>query len=131
MAKISKKQRDFLDCIIDSRIEVEAAMEQLGISSDTICRWFSMEAFTQEITRRIDVITRRADMIISQNRLLAAKRLVKLTNCEKEETARKACLDILELTAAGKVEENQGTMPQISQQTAAKLLEILANEKQM
>ena len=70
---------------------------------------------------------------------LAAAKLVELTTSGKEETARKACLDIIApptLTAkkTRTPAEQQGTAdkqtPQLSPQTASKLLAALAEEKE-
>jgi hypothetical protein len=130
MMKINSKQKRFLSDILDKRLTVDRAMEISGVSGEILCKWFSSPAFIDELAGRIEIVTRRADMIISQNRVTAAENLVRLTSCDKEETARKACLDILELTAAGKAPQNDAAKPAMSEQTAAKLLEILANEKQ-
>ncbi len=127
MAKINKKQRDFLIEILDKRIAVETAMERLDIGAELLCQWFSSSAFLAELAKRIEFITKRSEMLISQHRLTAVEKLVLLTNCDKEETARKACLDIIELTADAEKDEKDADMPQISPETAAKLLEILAN----
>jgi hypothetical protein len=130
MATVNKKQKNFLNDILEKRLPVERAMELSDIRGEVLCRWFSTPAFIGELARRIEIITKRADMVISQNRLTAAEKLVKLTSCDKEETARKACLDILELTAANKTQLSEDNGQAISGETAAKLLEILANEKQ-
>ncbi len=127
MVKINKRQKDFLVEILDKRIPVDTAMERLDIGAALLCQWFSSPAFLDELAKRIEFITKRSDMLISQHRLTAVERLVLLTNCDKEETARKACLDIIELTDNDKNNEKDADLPPISPETAAKLLEILAN----
>ena len=127
MKKINKKQKDFLKEILDNRLPVETAMGKCKIDAAMLCQWFSSQPFTTELANRIECMTKRADMLISQHRLTAIEKLILLTNCDKEETARKACIDIIELTANGKNDEKDPETPQFSQQTAAKLLEILAN----
>ncbi len=128
MPKVNKKQRDFLDEILNNRTTVELASEKLQISGDCLCRWFASPTFIEELASRIELITKRADMLISQNRLTAAEKLVCLTGCDKEETARKACLDILELTARQKQDPNKTSTAKISPELAAKLLNVIAKE---
>ena len=128
MPKLNKKQRDFLDEILNNRSSVELASEKLNISSDCLCKWFASADFTEELAGRLELIIKRADMLISQNRLTAAEKLVNLTSCEKEETARKACLDILELTATI-TDKNHKPQQKIDPKIAAKLLSILAESE--
>ena len=128
MTKLNKKQRDFLDEILNNRSSVELASDKLNISSDCLCKWFASPEFTEELARRLELIIKRADMLISQNRLTAAEKLINLTSCEKEETARKACLDILELTATI-TDKNHKPQQKIDPKLAAKLLSILAESE--
>jgi translation elongation factor EF-Ts len=127
---VTKKQKDFLTEIIDNRLTVEEAMKKGRINQITLRKWFSSQPFIIELAKRIECLVKRADMLISQHRLTAVERLLRLTDSEKEETARKACLDILKLTSSGKSTAKEPDMPSFSPQTAAKLLEILANNSE-
>ena len=78
-----------------------------------------------------------ADKDFRENAPLAAAKLVQLTDSDKEETARKACLDIISMlqianhssqVANFDTSESQIT-PQLSDQTVGRLLAILAEEK--
>lgn len=130
MAKPTKKMRAFLEDILTNRLSVETAMAKNSVSGELLKRWFSSPVFLQTLAKDTELAAKRADILISQNRITAAEKLVSLTNCDKEETARKACLDIIELTGKPENAEDKNTTPVFSPETAEKLLKILANEKQ-
>lgn len=129
MPKINSRQRRFLNEILDKRVPIDNAIEIVGIDERLLCAWFATPAFLEELARRIEFITKRADMLISQHRLTAVEKLVTLTSCEKEETARKACLDIIELTTEKNTQQQTEPTPQLSPELAAKLLSIIADSK--
>lgn len=51
----------------------------------------------QDVTERIGLSIIRTKLLIAQYAQTATAKLISLMDCEKEETARKACLDIIEL----------------------------------
>jgi hypothetical protein len=85
---------------------------------------------------RLELSRRRAYLVIAAYRLTAVIKLVNLMTCDKEVTARQACLDvlgmkwILEDRGDSTEEESPGHKPVISQQKAAELMQILAGTKQ-
>ena len=81
-----------------------------------------------------DWLNRHSELIIARCRGLAAAKLVELTGCEKEETARKACMDIImarpcsieNAGAGGKEDEGEIEDEQISPEETSVILAALA-----
>ena len=74
-------------------------------------------------------------MLIARYSLVAAAKLVQLTESEKEETARKACLDIIELPhqdttkdQSGKTDGEKEKLPELSDEKASRILAVLAED---
>ena len=84
--------------------------------------------FKQEIDARIDAAMRQSKLVMARWLPLAAERLAQLTISEKDETARKACLDIISLHTP---ETEQKTVEEVKPkelppEVASKLLAALA-----
>jgi hypothetical protein len=58
-------------------------------------KWLADENFVGEFERRLKSAYRQSEMIIARYAAFAAAKLVQLTESENQETARKACLDII------------------------------------
>jgi hypothetical protein len=76
--------------------EVEKAR---GLKAGTFNKWLEDDDFRCEIQALVEAASMRARMIVAQSAAIAARRLVQLTDCEKEETCRRACLDIIGMKA--------------------------------
>ena len=81
---------------------------------------------------------RQSAALIAKYTPHAAAKLVQLTGSEKVETARKACVDIISLPAlldkrTARPNESQSDrnrpLQQMTEQTASRLLAVLADEK--
>lgn len=130
MNKLTKRQLKFVDELFKSGGDEAAAGKSCEISPALYHKWLNTKAFTDEITRRGDSAKRASKILLAQYLTVAAAKLVALTGSEKEETARRACLDILSLNndEAGSDDEmpTEAPLPKISPQTASKLLKVLA-----
>jgi hypothetical protein len=92
--------------------------------------------FPSEYDRRITSAHRQSAAIIAKYAPLAAAKLVQLTESDREETARKACLDIISLPALldKNIAQPSGSQTsetqrhQITEQAAGRLLAALAQE---
>ena len=77
----------------------------------------------------------QSNLIVSRYAPVAAARLVELTESDKEETARKACLDVISMPTKffEELKEKKKTRPKLnmSDETAAKVLKILAEDQQL
>ena len=92
--------------------------------------------FKQEIDARIEAAIHQSKLVMARWLPLAAERLAQLTISEKDETARKACLDIISLhtpETEQKTAQNAQTVqakeikplpPEIASKLLAALVEI-------
>ena len=95
-------------------------------------RWLQNETYRKALVDRIDSLQRQHKFIAVNALPAAVRRLGELIDSEKDETARKACLDIIALQkenaaddAARKAQEDSNP-PKISDEKAARMLAILA-----
>jgi len=135
---LSQRQLTVLDDLLNSDLDEQAVLDKHKISRNTYNRWQADELFVDEFNRRIASAHRQSVALIARYAPLAAAKLVQLTESENQETARKACLDILSLPSLAAKKTEQPTEPQnapnkqaqqLSLQTASKLLAALAEEK--
>ena len=137
--KLSKKQLSVMDNMFTGELDEQAVLEQHKVSRNVYSRWLADGLFVSEFDRRIMSAHRQSAALIARYAPLAAAKLVHLTESEKEETARKACLDIISLQALldkriAQPSQSQTTETQplqrITEQTASGLLAALAQEEQ-
>jgi hypothetical protein len=93
-----------------------------------------------ELNRRLEWLNLQSELIITRYKTLAAAKLVHLTDSKKPETARKACLDIINLPNRSDIppkqpaDEQQTSQPpehdELSPETCSRLLAVLAEEKE-
>jgi len=136
--KLTARQRAVMEELITGELDRPQILRKHRIKAETLERWLAEPHFRAELDRRIEWLCRRSDLIIARYKSVAAARLIELTNCDNYETARKACLDIINLarpadSPAGPVAEQAGAEQAeepISAETAARLLAALADEEQ-
>jgi hypothetical protein len=137
--KISKRQLAVIEDLFAGEIDEQAVLDKYRVSRRLYNKWLADSNFTGEFDRRIDAAFRQSAVLIARYAPLAAAKLVQLTESDNDETARKACLDIISmplLSGARKppakgVPEPAESPPQseLSDQTASRLLSALAEEK--
>lgn len=136
--KLSVRQLAVIDDIFGGELGEQQVLEKNGLSRNLYSKWLSDEAFADEFERRITSAVFQSRAIIAKYSLVAAARLVALTESENPETARKACLDIISLP--GSVEQAKQTSrpadsdlsdvpAEISAELAERLLATLAEPK--
>ena len=132
---LSKKQLAVLDDLFSSELSEQQILEKHRVSQTIFNKWRSNEIFITEFDRRIELLNRNSKLLIAKYSSLSAAKLVALTESENQETARKACLDILSLTKTGeqKTRDEQkpnsadnDESPQMSPKLAEKILKSLA-----
>ena len=130
MSKLTPRQLKFIDELFNSGGDEAAACAKENINAAMYRRWLSQKTFTDEIAGRIESAKRASRILLTQYMTVAAAKLVALTESEKEETARRACLDILSLNNEDSAidDETPAEEPvlQISPAIASKLLAVLA-----
>jgi hypothetical protein len=135
---LSKRQLAVIDEMFAGELDEQGVLDKHKVSRRLYDRWLADERFSEQFSLRIAGLNRQSQVIIARYLPLAAAKLVQLTESEKEETARKACLDImsLPLLSGQKAEQDdadtaQAELPQqLSVETASRLLAILAEENE-
>ena len=97
--KLSKKQLAVMEDLFNGGLDEQAVLDKHKVSRNVYDRWLTDGLFVSEFDRRIMSAHRQSAALIARYAPLAAAKLVQLTESEKEETARKACLDIISLQA--------------------------------
>ncbi len=133
--KLSKKQFMVIDDLFMCELDEQAILNKHKIKRSTYNQWLADKKFEAELVRRIKTTKLMSEVLIAKYSGIAAAKLVGLTESEKEETARKACLDIISLPHLGdKKDQPEGTNankekpPELSDETASRLLAALAEE---
>lgn len=135
--KLTKRQLAVLEDLFTGKTNEQAVLKKHGVARPLYERWLAKERFARQFEQRIAHAYRQSRMILARSAPRAAKKLVKLTNCQKEETARKACLDIISLQCATGPKAPSDTPPasqapapaaDLSPKTASRLLAVLAQQ---
>ena len=97
--QLSKKQLSVLADLFSGQGDEQAILDKHKISRDTYKKWLTNDNFIEEFNIRVTLAYHQSRALIASYSSLAAVKLVQLTESGKEETARKACLDIISLSA--------------------------------
>ena len=139
--KPTKRQLDVIEDLFADELDEQAVLEKHNVSTRLYNKWRADNAFIKQFERRIAAAHRQSAALIARYAPVAAAKLVQLTQSEKGETARKACLDIISMQTSATTPPPGGRpkpqttgpdtpehTPQLTQKTAAKILAILAEE---
>ena len=135
--QLSKRQLAVIRDLFVGELDEQAVLDKHKVSRNVYDKWLGGAAFADEFDRRVASAHRQSEFIIARYAPLAAVKLVQLTESKSQETARKACLDIISLPQAA-VKKTQGPseterareqQPQLSDKTVGRLLAALAEEK--
>jgi hypothetical protein len=131
---LSKRQVAVIEALFSCEMDEQAILDKYRVSRNVYKQWLMDEQFRLELFRRMSMAKILGDMLVAKYSFTAAAKLVQLTESKKEETARKACLDIISLPNpyTEKVEKYEKQlkerMEQIPDEMAARLLAALAEE---
>jgi hypothetical protein len=135
--QLSKRQLAVLDDLFGGELDEQAVLDKHQVSRSLYDRWLADSLFAEQLERRIAGLHRQSRLIIARYAPLAAAKLVELTGSDSQETARKACLDIISLpmtaqaTGSGKSQPaDMQEPPQLSEQAASRLLAALAEDEE-
>ena len=132
---LSQRQLTVLDDLFNSELDEQAVLEKHRLSRNVYNKWLGDERFRAELSRRVVNARFQSEVLIARYCLLASAKLVQLTESEKEETARKACLDIISLSGVAikktgqsdkEKKDSDKQAEQLSEATASRLLAALA-----
>jgi hypothetical protein len=137
--QLTKKQLAVIDDLFAGQLEEQAILDKYKLSRELYYQWRNDDSFAEQFEKRITDAYHQSDVLIARYAPVAAAKLIQLTESDKPETARKACLDIISmpiLTASRKAQPSGEPQPadtqipaSINAETAGKLLALLAEEK--
>jgi hypothetical protein len=135
--QLSRQQRAVIEDLFAGESDEQAVLDKHGVSRNLFNKWLADERFARQFEERIAGAYRQSEIILARYAPLAAAKLVELTASENQETARKACLDIISLRTirssvpdarCSNTSDEQPTqgVPELSDETASRLLAVLA-----
>jgi hypothetical protein len=138
--RLSKRQLAVIEELFTGDLDEQDVLDKYKVSRSLFDKWQSDDNFTEQFDRRIASAYRQSAVLIARYAPLAATKLIELTNSEKPETARRACLDIISMPMSQTGRKTQVSSkpqptdaqqpPPFSERIAGKLLAILAEEKE-
>lgn len=91
----SAKQFVVIEDLFKAELEEKAILRKNKLSRKLYDRRLADETFTGQLDRRLTWEYRRSEFILARCTRVAVSNLVRLTECNEPETARKACLDMI------------------------------------
>jgi hypothetical protein len=137
--RLTKRQLAVIEDLFAGKLDESAVLKQHKVSRALYNKWLADPVFTKQFDLLIDGAYRRSAFKIARSAKEAAEKLLLLTNSDKGETARKACLDIITMhpsihltdspTVLDRKETSSSESTKLTPETASKLLAVLAEEK--
>ncbi len=133
--RLNKRQLAVIDDLFAGEMEELQVLEKHKVSRQLYRKWLADEVFAGELSFRVESARRAGELIIARYTPMAAAKLVSLTESDKVETVRKACLDIMSAVQAKanpadadstRSANQQHTNDDLPPELAGKLLEVLA-----
>jgi len=138
--KLTRRQAAVIEDLFTSDLKEPEILEKHSVKRHEYARWLADEHFTEQLEQRMAHAHRQARIVLARHTSKAADRLIALTTCEREETARKACLDIIALNAGQKPSIEADVDPEpiravppsggLTPEIAGRLLAALAGARQ-
>ena len=135
---LTRRQKGVLEDLFSGLLNVQEVLEKWKLRRRTYHRWHTQPFFSAEFKRLLALKQSESELVLAHYSPDVAAKLVTLTGAEKEETARKACADIIinhpNLKAKNRVESNKPPVEEeelvdIPPEIASRLLAALADEK--
>ena len=133
-----KRQLEVLDDLFSGELDEQSVLKKHKVGRSVYSRWLEDKLFVSEFSRRLESARLQSELIIARYSAVAAAKLVQLTESAKEETARRACLDIISQPKRAAKEQEQSSgrgnvtderVQQLSEQTTSRILAALAEER--
>ena len=133
MSKVlSKRQKTVLDEIFTGNQNQQDILDKYGITKTEFAQWLSRDSFSSALQGRINAEYLTSTVLLARYAPVAAARLIALTDSDKPETARRACLDIIAIgsndrkTELDKPDLQTKNVEALSDETACRILAVLA-----
>ncbi|MFA6187140.1 MAG: hypothetical protein WC770_08020 [Phycisphaerae bacterium] len=132
-----KKQLEVIDDLFENGGDEAAVLRKYNITHKRWKKWLADKAFKAAIADKVQAMHRQSQILAVQYVPMATAKLIQLCGGDKEETSRKACLDILglQVRSSGQLIEAEADTGDddeenmLDDETAAKLLAVLAEKK--
>lgn len=134
--QLNPRQFAMINDLFSGELDEQSVLDKHKVSRGLYNKWLADDKFAAEFSRRIAALNRQGEFIIARYAALAAAKLVQLTESESQETARKACLDIISLPKLSAKAKRQAAEPkrsgakELSTGTASRLLSALADRRE-
>ena len=92
---LTKKQKGVLEDLFSGSLTVQEVLEKWYVTRRTYFRWHAQEFFAAEFKRLMNLVHSESDLICARYSAQVAMKLVSLTVAEKDEIARKACMNVI------------------------------------
>ncbi len=92
---LNEKQWAVLDDLFYSGLDENAVLKKHNVQRTTYEKWLRQKLFTRQFHEYARSLARRTELAVVKSKTDVLARLVELTRCNKEESARKACQDVL------------------------------------
>ena len=130
---LSRKQLKVLESLFTGQMSEEDVLKKYKVSRYTYTKWLNDRDFIEYFYQRIRGFNLQSSLIVARYAPVAAARLIELTESEKNETTRKACLDVISMPKKiieGRNNKQDSVKMDISEETVSKVMEILAPDKE-
>lgn len=129
---LTKRQKAVIDDLLTGDLDEKGVLKKHRLQMAIYRRWLKDDLFASELRFKIESVKREEVFIFAKNTKTAATKLVQLTESDKSETARRACMDILAYDSKGKDirvkdESAGGDEIAIDDETAGKIIGVLAD----
>ncbi|MHC4520610.1 MAG: hypothetical protein ACYTAS_18625 [Planctomycetota bacterium] len=95
--KLTRRQQAVIEDLFTGEMDQQGVLEKHNVSPTLYARWLANEHFAEQFERRIAQAHHSGRIVLARAATSAACKLINLTQCKKEEIARRACLDIITL----------------------------------
>ena len=130
--KLNAKQRAVIFDLVAATMDEGEVLLKHGVGMAVYKNWLGDKKFADELDFVKGAAKRQSDLILAKYASVATAKLIELTGSDKEETARKACLDIISmplgksLLGEDKAAEASDGHNKLSPEMASKVLELIA-----
>lgn len=133
---LTKKQKGVLEDLFSGGLNEQEIFEKWKVKRRTYYRWHAQPFFAAEFKRLLNLAHSQCELVLARYAADVAMKLVSLSAAEKEETARKACMDVItnhDRKVKHKSENETKPMEEplidLPPEIAGKMLSLLAGEK--
>lgn len=127
--RLNKRQLAIIEDLFAGKLDEQVVLDKHNVPRRLYEQWLAQKQFAEEFERQVARAYRQSRTILARSAPHAANKLVELTQSEKVETARKACLDVITPPASAhpaSPAESQVPASDLPPEQASRLLAVLA-----